>query len=355
MLPAEIAEYIKNRSSEYFKENLVDTPVLNQAHVRYWSIIFVCSAVTISGKKHTIYCKMPKSDWAIDRIDKLAFDKESKNMALEEFNSLQNLYDKFKQCTDKSIGVIKPLAYLPELNAILTEGVADSTDSFALLRSSGSNKKISNDIESILKKMGALLSYIHISWIQDLKQYRVQPTFMSQIEDSVYRVKNLADRDLANRIIKYLHSVSETAQKGKLDQTQGLVIEGFEVRNFINTNNSVFFLDPGKILVGSRYEDLARFIASLGLLYWKNVKFIQPYRNERRFINLFLDGYEEKSYRIDRKTLYIFLAKQFIELWLDSLKVLDFKKWPKPVKSIIKRIYIERFFSNKLDCLIKAL
>ena len=69
-------------------------------------------------------------------------------MALTEFNSLQYLYRKFKQHDDGSIGTIRPLDYLSEFNAILTEGVPEGIEVYELFRVHGYSKNVDNYILS---------------------------------------------------------------------------------------------------------------------------------------------------------------------------------------------------------------
>ena len=107
----------------------------------YWSVILVYE---ITGEHsdmnaYKIYCKIPKANWNISTVDEiLRGDYESsKEMAETEFHSLNCLRAGFERCPDSSLRVINPLGFLPEYNAVFTEGVNNSTEIFELLRPGG--------------------------------------------------------------------------------------------------------------------------------------------------------------------------------------------------------------------------
>jgi hypothetical protein len=43
------------------------------------------------------------------------------------------------------------------------------------------------------------------------------------------------------------------------------------------------------------------------------------------------------------------LIKQYLKLWLEGLRVLDFKTYPGPLKWIGRRFYLPAFFCKRLE------
>jgi len=328
----------------------------------YWSIILIYQ---IKAKKnnydtHYIYCKIPKSDWRVTTVDGiLKYNYEnSKKMAEIELNSLQYLYKIFSECPDPSLNVIKPLDFISKYNAILTLGVNDSFEIFKLLRKVGRKKNITKYAKLLCEKMGLWLGYIHKVGFKDFKQFPSYPTFNEQIQKYKTMVRelfNINDK-VKNKLLKYLEKLEFLVLDINFKVERTFVIEGFEVRNFIANKENIYFLDPGKIFISDIYEDLSRFIVSLSILYWGRPDFVFPFKNETYFIQLFINAYKKYNHiELNSSILSIYIAKQYIKLWIDGLKVLIFKKYPKIVSDLIQKIYIERFFLKRIDTTLKML
>ena len=319
----------------------------------YWSVILVYE---ITGEHsdmnaYKIYCKIPKANWNISTVDEiLRGDYESsKEMAETEFHSLNCLRAGFERCPDSSLRVINPLGFLPEYNAVFTEGVNNSTEIFELLRPRGNKNHINSEALQYLRKIGKWLGYFHtVGRDNGPNGFKRQSAFSDQLQQMRNITGEINNKPLAGRLIRYIDKLSNKVSFNSTSPDT-LIIEGFEVRNFITDGDAVFFLDPGCIRSGSAYEDLARFIASLSILYWGEISFLRGYQNEEKFISSFIESYEDGYGRIERDILNIYLAKQFIRLWIDGIQVLQYKNYMKPFDSIVQRVYIERFFSRRLD------
>jgi hypothetical protein len=324
----------------------------------YWSVILVyeITGEEPPGKVCRIYCKIPKANWNITTIGGILTDdfESSKEMAEAEFNSLTHLHADFERCPDRSLRVINPLGYLPEYNAIFTEGVDNSAEVFELLRPWGNRSRINGESLLHIRKIGKWLGFLHtVGAERGANGFEDTAPFSDQVNRMKDTVEKRTDAALADGLRKYPEKLLEKAGLATSAQDT-LTVEGFELRNFITDGAAVFFLDPGQMLRGSAYEDLARFVASLSLLYWGRIDFLRDYRNEEIFTTSFLESYEDVRGGIDRDILNPYLAKQYIRLWLDGLMVLRHKRYIKPLGSIVQRVYLERFFSRRLDNILQA-
>ncbi len=325
----------------------------------YWSIILIYKVnVNKPGmSSYNIFCKIPKSNWGISTIDAILTDdfSSSKEMAEIEFSSLRYLYEKFEKCCDSSLKVIEPLGYLPEYNAILTKGVNDSSDVFKLLRSYGNRNKTTKNIQSLSKQMGLWLGHFHsIRLNNNMNGFKAQASFLHQMQELRNTVTNLNDRELAHRILKYIDRLSKE-EFDNISTNDSAITVGFEVRNFVTDKEAIYYLDAGEIRSGSAYEDIASFLVSVSLLYWGTINFLRTYRNEEYFVQTFLSSYQDKCGKIEPHTLSIYLAREYLKQWIDGIKVLNFKRLWKPLNIIIQNLYIERFFSNRLDSVLSTI
>ncbi len=324
----------------------------------YWSVILVFMITREHSDENAckIYCKIPKANWKISTVDGILREdyEASKEMAEAEFHSLSCLHADFEGCPDRSLRVINPLGYLPEYNAIVTEGVERCAEIFELLRPWGNTTRINGETLRFLRKIGKWLGYLHAAGTEkDPNGFTRQASFSDQISEMQNTADEAACMGLAGRLPEYIDKLSSKIRHNPSGR-HTLTVEGFELRNFITDGGAVFFLDPGHIRTGPAYEDLARFTASLSLLYWGKINFLRDYRNEEAFISSFVESYEDECGRVERDVLNIYLAKQFIKLWIDGIKVLQFKNYGKPLQRIINRFYMERFFSRRLDKILSV-
>jgi len=335
--------------------------LLTKADRDYWSIILVYKFKPLKENcnVHYLYCKIPKSDWNITSIDKiLVYNyKQSRQMALVEFNNLRYLYNIFNECPDNSLKTIKPLDFISKFNLILTEGVVNSFEIFEFLRKIGRKRNINKFPLFLIEKMGSWLGYVHKIGFNNFRNFPLFPTFNQQILKYKEIVKKLnVNSRVKCKLFGYFEKLEKIASNLILTSEKTFVIEGFEVRNFITDKKAIYFLDPGKISIGSLYEDLARFIASLAILYWGRIDFLFEFRNESCFFEKFINGYcKYVNLNLDYFILSIYLFKQYLKLWIDGLKVLIFKQYPRFVSNLIEKIYIEHFFSKRIENILKRI
>jgi hypothetical protein len=271
-------------------------------------------------------------------------------MALAEYESLVYLWSVLEGKRDPMLRVVRPLDLYNRYNAILTEGIDNSIEIFRLMRRVGRRKNPGSQYISIIACIGRWLRSVHSSSARDLGGLKKHPSFLEDLMQLRAEAADLRDIygtsvDTIMRHIDSLEGLMREADEGK----RSVVIEGFEVRNFITDGSSIWFLDPGRITSGTIYEDLARLIASLSLLYWGGFGFLLPYRNEPLLTQTFLDEYRQKSRAVEPMLLSSYLVKQYIRLWINGLQVLQFKKLWRPVCIVARTIYVDRFFSERIE------
>jgi hypothetical protein len=348
-----VARHIDEQCERYFGKRAAQVHVHGPKDVDYWSIIQTYTVLTKHGARHTVFCKMPKYEWQLRSPEQLDLDPSAPAMARIEYDSLVKLSAVFENA-EPALRVIRPLDLLSHPNAILTEGVDEAIEVYQCLRSADQGKHSREAALDMVHKCGRWLGHFHG---HSATSESVEPLGDLQRQLQHLRTEASQGGKYAEPLLPYLAQAE--ALNIEYDSEQTLISEGFEVRNFIVSKNTIYFLDPGKLLLGSRYDDLARFLASLSVLYWGKLKLLWKTPTEDLYARTFLQGYESVYGSINRPLLKAHMVKQYLKLWLEGLKVLDFKPYPRPLKWIGRRFYLPSFFCKRIEeefgCLKQAI
>jgi len=347
-----ISQSIRENSIQFFDEPAEIVSHFGDLDIDYWSVIATFFLITNTKKKFIIYCKFPKSDWSINRIGKINTDPKAKNMVMDEFVSLNFLYNYFSE-KNVTPNVIRPLDFMQEFGAILTEGIEGCEEIYKLLWQAGKGKLRSDSVKNHLYLCGRWVAQLH-SFRGGEHSFESKNKFHDQLAAFRAEIKRLTDCILKKRINKAAERALHLPEP--YEHPSVLTAEGIEIRNFITRGEKIYFLDPVQITHASRYEDLARFIASLDILYWGRIDFLLKNYNAKNYSRVFIQAYQAATgFEINEQVLKVYLIKQYLKLWLDGLKVLEFKSYPGPLSQIVQWVYIDRFFSLKIDQLFSSI
>ncbi|MBC7085730.1 MAG: hypothetical protein H5T43_05125, partial [Methanomethylovorans sp.] len=229
---------------------------LGNYEVRPWSYIS-----TIVDNKIKYYVKIPKATPESSNIVCDILDEANKLIAFNELADLILLDNIFSQAK-LNLQVVNLVGYSLKLNAIITreyEGLA--------LHSLSRNKK-SEYSAKYYTNIGSWLNFYHEH---------------QQVAESDKNTFFEADKEILKDLIKWLSVYcidlyiifnSKNVFSNILDNEQkrtycSYTLRGFEVRNFlVSGDDSVCFLDPTEISVGSTLDDVARFIVSIDMISW---------------------------------------------------------------------------------------
>jgi hypothetical protein len=344
VLAERVGAHIRERCGRYFGEASAEVRPFGAQDVDYWSIISTYVVQTRRGERHTVYCKMPRSRRGLKGIGDLGSDPRAVEMARVEFDSLRRLSELF-QGSDPALGVIRPLDLLREPSAILSEGVPASTEVFVLLRRADKVKAERPAAVDLVTKCGRWLAHLHQqdpsgSGLPRLPDYAAQLASLRAALESLRKGRNVGP------VSKYLEEAERLAVGGG---DPVYTAEGFEVRNFIASGSSIYFLDPGRLSIGPRYEDLARFLGSLAILYWGRLRLLWKTDTEDVYARAFLDGYKGAGGRFSPRLLSAYLVKRYLELWYEGLEVLEFKRPLQPLRWFGRRVYLPAFFCKRIE------
>ena len=135
-------------------------------------------------------------------------------------------------------------------------------------------------------------------------------------------------------------------------------MSGFQVRNVFVTGGKLIFLDPEDLAEGHTLQNVASFLVSLELLFWGTPWFLLPLPLRNQMREAFLEGYGANA-PFDTRALWLWEIKQFVVYWKCAYRVLANKGYPRPVSFLVRKIYIDRFYSkavmNRLEALVGQL
>jgi hypothetical protein len=246
------------------------------------------------------------------KIPKYASDK-----AVElTYHTLRDLYNYSLQLPD-DLNVVRPLDFLPELRAIVTERVEGRSLDY-LVRSQPGNAVHAE----IMKSCGRFLRLYHegkgqITWESNLAE-----SFLTQCSAYLEELeKDGVGKRERERIIAGFHGGI-----GLLRQSAPMVntVKDFVVGNIVVQGKRIFFIEVTKPRRKTIYNDIATFLNSLTMLYWKTPWFLlgsvpSPILTER-----FLHGYFKG--KIPLGLISLFSAQALCHQWHVALNSLSARR-----------------------------
>jgi len=303
------------------------------------------------GRRRGIYVKIPKTEaqkkviWPLTAADR--------QMAEEEYRSLK-LLEQYWQGSDLNVHFIKPLAFFPEYNAIVSERVY-ATDLFQNFRRFDLKQKwgpnsTANPMHDIMFRLGKALSRFH-------QPFRQPENF--NWDNAAEKI-----RMICRQLFEMGASKNWWQEIEQIIQTKNIVsaptyitntIKGLDIRNMlIDLNGVVFLLDPGRLRMKYQEEDLARFIVTCRILYWGSPWFFLNLTPHKSFEGSFLKGYYDAQ-KPSTLLIDMFILKELLKHWRMAYVVLRQKRWPKSLKFFLKHTYIDPCYERQLSGCLASL
>lgn len=335
------------------KSNIAGNIKCGHLEINDFSICFGIDLFGDHGPKG-FYVKIPKADlYKKEKKEILPLTDDDRRFAEEEYQSLAYL----SQCWeshDLNVGFVKPVGFIKDYNAIVTEKVY-ATDLFKLFRRRDLIRKLNSDnkndpMYSILFRIGTALSRFHRNVMKEVK---FNPNEMvSKVDNYRSLLKTFGiDHNFLNNIIARLLKFEDYMPPTHITHT----LKGLDLRNIlIGKEKRVFMLDPGKLKNNYREADLARFLVTCRILYWGSMVFFSGICPDSSYEESFLQGYYGGKER-NNKLLAILIIKELFKHWLMAYEALELKKWPGVMKYMVRKIHIDQFYKRQLASEIAGL
>jgi hypothetical protein len=338
----EVQENIKNiildSLSEQYKgiKNFSDL-IFSELTTNDYSFCF-----QLSFNSERLYVKIPKRNQAyLSPEERKIFPitEEDINFAKDEYSSLLKLNSLNEE--SKILKIIEPIKYIEDINAIVSQEFIGKDFFIALRRYTASSplnqRRIRKASESLAKAIVSICSSKPLG----KEKY---PT--SRLKEKILKYTNIisddsfAEKDFDNKIINMLSLRSVAVTTG---------YKGFDIRNILlSDEGEVCILDPGKEKLETQEAFIARFYATLLILFWGSPLFFFKYKVHADLLEIF-DKVIYENLEIDRIALLLELRKELLKHWSLALRALAEKKWPGFFKKLIKKTYINNFYKSSLD------
>jgi len=320
--------------------------------INCFSACFPVNAISQQGQRG-VYVKIPKIIFYNKEKEKIVpFSGEDVALAEDEYNSLIYLSRYWRNDDDINVHFVKPLGFLREYNAIITEQFY-AKHFFKMYRQydlKNRFKKQRNDVHRIMARLGISLNKFHNPLMKECK-FNVE-SVLTKIETCCSQIKSFGvDSNFIDKTVLKLRKVECLDISTHLTST----LKGFDVRQvFVNKDGAIFLLDPGKMKTDYKEMDLARFIATCRILYWGSMLFFLRMSPDISYEESFIQAYYRNGKRLD-KVLYILTIKELLKHWRMAYTVLELKQWPLLIKKILKKTYIDPFYKWQINNELVAL
>jgi hypothetical protein len=323
-----------------------------QEIVDHGSLDVNCYSMTLwadfngSNGRTSVYIKFPKIIfYDKNKSNNLSFSEKDRILSQDEFKSLQYL----SQHWDNSHGInfVKPLAFVKQYNAIITERIENIFffkyyRKYNLLSALASSKY--NTISEYMYKIGISLRTFHNNRFQhSYFDYNIlKPKINKYIEKLLdYKVN-------AN----YLKNAGKTLLDFEFQCTAKLVnnLKGIDIRQiFIDEkSHKLHIIDPGKITHGYAENDLARYIITTRVLYWGTFGTFLHLRPSPIFEKKFISGYYGNDSN-SNTMLSLIIVKELFKHWIMAHSSLKNRVSNKVTRSFLGKFYIDRFYINLMN------
>jgi hypothetical protein len=248
--------------------------------------------------------------------------------ALDEWCALNHLYNTTKN-KDCPIKYIKPIAYIKQINGIVTEKI-EGKDLWKILRIKETAHK-----RKIIYKIGRGIKYL-----QAVEKKEVQRIDLVQKETGNKKL----DKKIKEVIKQYQNQL-------------GFVVMGpdFDIRDIIVNKRKIFLLDPGKLNLESVYQAIATLLVTIKIIHQNSINFLFN-KNTKNYEKELLHGYfGNKKY--NEKLLNLFILDRLLLHYGWAQRSLNQKKFLiiQPIKLLVKKIYIDRFYFREIRKIINEL
>jgi hypothetical protein len=296
-----------------------------------------------------VYVKIPKIIlYDSQKQNILPLSSGDKALAKNEYDSLVYL-SKHWQNDDLAVWFVKPLGFIEAFNAIITKRFY-AGHFFKLYRKQDTNRKFSifkktDAVSEAMCRLGKALARFH--------SQTQSGTFEFQADGVLNKIRGYASElqtygvkaryfDKAIRRLEKFTGFSETTPAA-------INLKGFDIRQvFIDEADGLHLLDPGKMKIGFREVDLARFIVTCRILYWGSPLIFLHLTPSSVYEEQFLFGYLGEKPKVG-KILRLLIIKELFKHWRMASFILDKRQWSDKKKRFLAKTYMDPFYKRQIN------
>jgi hypothetical protein len=315
--------------------------------VNLFSICFWATLMGPAGTKQ-VYVKIPKVIFYEKEKENLtSFSAEDVKLAEDEYKSLSYLsrhWDGF----DTDVKFVTPLGFVEEFNAIITERVM-ARHFFRQYRKTDLSRRLlshapSDPVLEGMSRLGTALAQFH-KRSQDVVVCDTD-TILEKMQGYLLKLRNSGVDgayldDIARRLVGL--------RKVKFTSRSVVNLKGLDIRQvFLDQDNGLHLLDPGKMKDGYREVDLARFIVTCKILYWGSSAILFHVTPSAKYEKSFLTAYRQSN-GISEMALGVLIVKEVLKHWIMAHTSMEKREWPWAYKMLLNKVYVNSFYKRLLS------
>jgi hypothetical protein len=322
------------------------TVAVGAPQVNYYSIVFSIDAEA-AGAARGLFVKVPKMDLRGREKTFLPLTGDDRRLGQAEYDSLRAI-ERDWHSDDLGVRWVRPLGYLDEWNAIVTER-AYAPDALDDLRRLDRRRRRSaadgTALDDLLGRFGAAL-----------RRYHDVGAAETTVPDAAAKFARLGAEVIAKggpRVARRLADAAAGAwPRGRA--IAAWTLKGIDIRNLLlDHERRIVVLDPGLRKFTVREADLARFLVTWRILYWGHWAFAAGMQPAPAAECAFLRGYAGDT-ALDPAILRGYMLKELFKHWATARESLHARRWPPGTTRAIGALYIDRFYAAQIRKELRA-
>jgi Phosphotransferase enzyme family len=352
-LRGNIQRKIEERWRTYFpgeREAAVPQMICTRTHVRSYSVLFEYDVrFARPYRTQQIFAKIRRNSGGFGAYDRQSLTDVALARCKTEFEQLSKAFLFFSSRKD-GLGVVRPLDYQPEYNAIVFEK-ALGRDVGLIIREQHSN------LSDYLGRCGEWLRVFQ----NDLHRHQQKAWETGKFEINLKnRIEALRKRHVPPRDLERITDLVVAAARsvGPENVPWSRLHGDYKPRHIWAAPDSIQVIDFGNSHEGECYRDIAAFLVELRVLC-----LINPWFNEKKILaysDAFLNGYFDGGCVPIVLRFYIIEAllkkwERRLARWSANGFVLEIQRGLRRfgVATIFERLYLNRWFAARIQELVK--
>lgn len=326
--------------------------IISPLQINYFSFVFSIQ-INISDEKVKVFVKIPKEDLRLRRKSIFPITEGDRFMAQGEAESLRKLENEWKD-DELKISWVKLLGEIPEYNALITKAATgmEALDVFRVwdIRRRYGHRSDQRKLICTMGRLGAAFGRFH-----EISSKPVNFQTSKLISKLIRYCGEIESHSLGTKLKKVIDQINKYPGH-EIKAVEVPTLKGIDIRNIlIDGEGKLFILDPGRIKFTCREADLSRFLMTYRILYWGSIKFILGLAPDLNAENKFVDNYYKCSIAPSDKLLRLFFIKEQLKHWHTALESLEMRSFPKILKRLIAKIYVNDYYLRQLFTELKQI
>ena len=315
--------------------------------VNGFSICFWATLIGPAGVKQ-VYVKVPKVIFhEKEKAIIGSFSAEDVELAEDEYESLSYLSRHWGN-TNIDVQFVTPLGFIKEFNAIITERIK-GRHFFHQYRKSDLFRRLlgpsrSDPVQEAMSRLGEALAQFH-KRSHGVVACNVE-NILEKIQSYLLKLRDFGvDGTYLDGIVQRFRGLREL----RFSSRRAVNLKGIDIRQvFIDQDNRLYLLDPGKMKDGFREVDLARFLVTCRILYWGSSAILFRLTPSTDYEENFLSAYRQSN-DISEIGLGILIIKELFKHWVMAHTSLKKRRWPRAYKMLLNKVYMDRFYRHQIS------